>query len=85
MMRCQAASHLKAHGEPGVLNELQEFIVDLDETEALLRLKLHRLPPEDFPRLRTLAPVLTDYDGMAELDEDTILLTGLAARLTPVP
>ncbi len=67
-----------------ILNELQEYIVDPDENEALLRLGLHRLPPKDFPRLRALAPVLADYDGMAELDEGiTILLTGLAARLSP--
>ncbi|MEO5780195.1 TetR/AcrR family transcriptional regulator C-terminal domain-containing protein [Arthrobacter oryzae] len=67
-----------------ILNELQEFIVDPDENEALLRLGLHRLPAKEFPRLRSLAPVLVDYDGMAELDEGiTILLTGLAARLSP--
>ena len=66
-----------------ILNELQEFIVDPEENEALLRLGLHRLPPKDFPRLRALAPVLADYDGSAELDEGiTILLTGLAARLS---
>jgi AcrR family transcriptional regulator len=66
-----------------ILNELQEFIVDPDENEALLRLGLHRLPPKDFPRLRALAPVLANYDGAAELDEGiTILLTGLAARLS---
>lgn len=34
--------------------------------------------------MRAVAPVLADYDGMAELDEGiTILLTGLAARLYP--
>ncbi len=67
-----------------ILNELQEFVVDPDENEALLRLGLHRLPAKDFPRLRALAPVLADYDGMAELDEGlTILLNGLATRLTP--
>jgi AcrR family transcriptional regulator len=66
-----------------ILNELQEFIVDPDENEALLRLGLHRLPPKDFPHLRALAPVLSDYDGMAELDEGiSILLSGLAARLS---
>lgn len=65
-----------------ILNELQEFVVDPDENEALLRLGLHRLPAKEFPRLRALAPVLVDYDGMAELDEGiTILLSGLAARL----
>lgn len=67
-----------------ILNELQEFVVDPDENEALLRLGLHRLPPKEFPRLRALGPVLVDYDGMAELDEGiTILLSGLAARLAP--
>jgi len=67
-----------------ILNELQEFVVDPEENEALLRLGLHRLPPKEFPRLRALAPVLADYDGMAELDEGiTILLSGLAALLPP--
>ena len=66
-----------------ILNELQEFIVDPDENEALLRLGLHRLPVKDFPRLRALAPVLADYDGAAELDQGIdILLSGLAARLS---
>jgi hypothetical protein len=67
-----------------ILNELQELIVDPDENEALLRLGLHRLPPKEFPRLRALAPVLADYDGEAELDQGiSILLSGLAARLSP--
>lgn len=66
-----------------ILNELQEFVVDPDENEALLRLGLHRLPVKDFPRLRALAPVLADYDGAAELDQGIdILLSGLAARLS---
>jgi AcrR family transcriptional regulator len=65
-----------------ILNELQEFIVDPDENEALLRLGLHRLPPKEFPHLRALGPVLADYDGDAELDQGlTILLTGLTAQL----
>lgn len=65
-----------------ILNELQEFVVDPEENEALLRLGLHRLPPKEFPRLRTLAPVLADYDGAAELDQGiNILLAGLAAHL----
>lgn len=66
-----------------ILNELQEFIVDPEENEALLRLGLHRLPAKDFPRLRALAPVLADYDGEAELDQGiTILLSGLEAHLS---
>lgn len=67
-----------------ILNELQEYVVDPDEHEAVLRLGLHRLPPKDFPRLRALAPVLAEYDGAAELDEGlSILLSGLATRLSP--
>ncbi|HEY3572798.1 MAG TPA: TetR/AcrR family transcriptional regulator C-terminal domain-containing protein [Arthrobacter sp.] len=67
-----------------ILNELQEFIVDPEENEALLRLGLHRLPAREFPRLRALAPVLADYDGAAELDQGlNILLSGLAASLAP--
>lgn len=69
-----------------ILNELQEFVIDPEENEALLRLGLHRLPPKTFPHLRALAPVLTNYDGKAELDEGvTILLTGLAERLSRAP
>ena len=67
-----------------ILNELQEFIVDPEENEALLRLGLHRLPAREFPRLRALAPVLAEYDGAAELDQGLdILLSGLAASLAP--
>ncbi|WP_461173277.1 TetR/AcrR family transcriptional regulator C-terminal domain-containing protein [Arthrobacter sp. Z1-9] len=67
-----------------ILNELQEYIVDPEENEAILRLGLHRLPAKDFPHLRTLGPVLAEYDGAAELDQGlSILLTGLAAQLSP--
>jgi AcrR family transcriptional regulator len=66
-----------------ILNEMQEFIVDPDESEALLRLGLHRLPVKEFPRLRALAPELVDYDGSEELDQGLdILLTGLEAQLS---
>lgn len=65
-----------------ILNELQEYIVDPDENEAILRLGLHRLPAKDFPHLRALGPVLADYDGDAELDQGlSILLAGLATQL----
>lgn len=65
-----------------ILNELQEFVVDPEENEALLRLGLHRLPAKEFPHLRALGPVLADYDGDAELDQGlTVLLTGLTAQL----
>ncbi len=69
-----------------ILNEVQEFIVDPDENEALLRLGLYRLPAKEFPQLRSLAPVLADYDGLEELDQGiTILLTGLEAQLSRRP
>ena len=65
-----------------LLNELQEFIVDPEENEAILRLGLHRLPVKEFPHLRALGPVLADYDGAAELDQGlSILLTGLTEQL----
>ena len=65
-----------------ILNELQEFVVDPEENEVLLRLGLHRLPVKEFPRLRALAPALAEYDGEAELDQGlTILLSGLEAQL----
>jgi AcrR family transcriptional regulator len=67
-----------------ILNELQEYIVDPEENEAILRLGLHRLPAKDFPHLRTLGPVLAEYDGAAELDQGlSILLTGLASQISP--
>ena len=70
-----------------ILNELQEFVVDPEESEAVLRLGLHRLPAKDFPQLRALGPVLADYDGAAELDQGlSILLDGLSAQLqSPSP
>ena len=72
------------HGH--VLNELQELVDNPDETDDLLRLGLHRLPLAEFPLLRSLAPVLAVYDGAAELERGLdILLTGLAAELTPGP
>jgi AcrR family transcriptional regulator len=70
------------HGH--VLNELQELVENPDETDDLLRLGLHRLSITEFPLLRGLAPALATYDGAAELERGLdILLTGLAATLTP--
>jgi AcrR family transcriptional regulator len=68
------------HGH--VLNELQEVVENPDETDDLLRLGLHRLPIGEFPLLRSLAPVLASYDGVAELERGLdILLAGLATTL----
>jgi AcrR family transcriptional regulator len=70
------------HGH--ILNELQEIVERHEETDDLLRLGLHRLPIAEFPILRRLAPILASYDGAAELERGLdILLTGLAATLTP--
>ncbi|WP_282203097.1 WHG domain-containing protein [Kitasatospora fiedleri] len=67
------------HGH--VLNELQELVDNPDETDALLRLGLYRLPIREFPVLRGLAPELARYDGAAELERGLdLLLPGLAAE-----
>ena len=69
-----------------ILNELQETVVDPEENESLLRLGLYRLPARSFPRLRSLGPILADYDGAKELDWGmTILLTGLSVQLHADP
>jgi len=65
-----------------VLGELQELVVDPQESDDLLRLGLHRLPRQEFPHLRGLASALAGYDGAAELDQGLdILLSGLRAQL----
>jgi AcrR family transcriptional regulator len=70
------------HGH--VLDELQELIDNPAETDDLLRLGLHRLPIDQFPLLRSLAPVLATYDGATELERGLdILLTGLTTTLNP--
>ena len=65
-----------------VLHELQERVDNPDETDDLLRLGLHRLPITQFPRIRSLAGELADYDGATELDEGlTIVVAGLRSQL----
>jgi hypothetical protein len=58
-----------------ILTELQEVVADPEETDDLLRLGLHRLPPREFPHIRAMASELAQYDGAAELDHglDTLL------------
>jgi AcrR family transcriptional regulator len=66
-----------------VLNELQELVVDAEESDDLLRLGLHRLPAREFPYLRSLASELGRYDGAAELQLGLdYLLAGLAGQLS---
>ncbi len=65
-----------------ILIELQEVVVNPDESDDLLRLGLHRLPPREFPLLRSLATELANYDGAAELDHGLdIMFAGLDRRL----
>ena len=64
-----------------VINELHEVLVDAQATDALLRLGLDRLPPDEFPHIRSVADaLLAGYDGEAELNRSLdILLDGLRA------
>ncbi len=74
------------HGH--ILDELQEIVDNPEETDDLLRLRLHRLPRTQFPHLRALAPELASYDGAAYLDQGVeMMLTGLQTHfpLTPTP
>lgn len=65
-----------------VLDELQEVVDNPEETDAVLRLGLHRLPLKEFPVLRSLAPALAAYDGATQLERGLdILLTGLSSIL----
>ena len=67
-----------------ILTELQEVVADPEETDDLLRLGLHRLPPREFPRVRALAGDLAHYDGRAELDHGLeVLLAGLGGDASP--
>ena len=69
-----------------VLNEVQELVSDPEESDATLRLGLHVLPRKDFPRTRSLASVLGNYDGALELEEGLdIILTGLRTELGAQP
>lgn len=72
-----------------LLAELQDTVVNPDETDDLLRLGLHQLPPRQFPILRSLATDLANYDGARELDHGLDLLlagiTGTHAGHTPRP
>ena len=62
--------------------ERLEMVDDPQEAEHLLRLTLHRLPPHEFPNLRSLEVDLSRYDGAAELDHGLdIMMTGLHDRL----
>ncbi|MBC2592061.1 TetR family transcriptional regulator [Rhodococcus sp. ENV425] len=68
------------HGH--VLDELQELVEQPEESDDLLRLGLHRLPIDEFPLLRSLAPILASYDGAAEFERGLdLFFSGLRATL----
>ncbi|NGP06479.1 TetR family transcriptional regulator [Rhodococcus sp. 14C212] len=68
------------HGH--VLDELQELVERPEESDDLLRLGLHRLPVDEFPLLRRLAPILASYDGAAEFERGLdLFFSGLRATL----
>lgn len=68
------------HGH--VLDELQELVERPEESDDLLRLGLHRLPIDEFPLLRSLAPILASYDGAAEFERGLdLFFSGLRATL----
>jgi AcrR family transcriptional regulator len=69
------------HGH--VLTELQELVENPEETDDLLRLGLHRLPIQEFPLLRSLAPALASYDGAAELERGLDILLGALETQLP--
>ena len=63
-------------------NEIHESTADQGETELLLRLQLHRLPQNTYPRIRELSNPVSTYDGEQELRYGlTVLLAGLEALL----
>ena len=65
-----------------VLDELQEVVADPEEHDDVLRLGLHRLPLQEFPRVRSLAAAFGAYDGAAQLDRSLDMLLGsLAAEV----
>ena len=67
-----------------ILTELREITIDPEENVHLLRVGLHRLPAADFPHLRALHTILSDYDGVVELDKGLdILFAGLTTQLHP--
>ncbi|QNP62934.1 TetR/AcrR family transcriptional regulator [Streptomyces genisteinicus] len=60
--------------------DLQAMVDNPDEADPGFRLGLHRIPVQDFPRLRDLAPALAEPGGEAEL---TAGLDALLDRLLP--
>ena len=69
-----------------VLNELQETVIDPEESRDLLRIGLRRLPPTDFVHIRSLENELGNYDGLAELELGLeLLFTGIHHTLNTPP
>lgn len=71
-------SFLQGHA----LSVVQQRVDNPDETEAVLRYGLHRLPLRRFPHLRSLGPFLASYDDVRSLDESLeVLFGGFRAQL----
>jgi AcrR family transcriptional regulator len=69
-----------------ILSEIREKTLDPEESLALLRIGLRRLPPTDFVHIRGLETELGDHDGAAELELGLdILLTGIEHTLDTPP
>ncbi|MFB7462817.1 TetR/AcrR family transcriptional regulator [Streptomyces sp. NPDC056224] len=62
-----------------LLVDKRQVIDDPEEPDAMLRLGLHRMPAAEYPRLRALAPRLTEFDDEQEL------IAGLDCLLSRMP
>ncbi|MGK4579708.1 TetR/AcrR family transcriptional regulator [Kitasatospora sp. HPMI-4] len=62
-----------------LLVDKRQVIDNPDEPDPVLRLGLHRLPADQYPRLRAMVPLLAEYDDQEEL------LTGLDSLLSRMP
>ncbi|MFB7667222.1 TetR/AcrR family transcriptional regulator [Kitasatospora sp. NPDC056138] len=62
-----------------LLVDKRQVIDNPDEPDPMLRLGLHRLAADQYPRLRALVPLLADYDDQQEL------LDGLDSLLSRMP
>lgn len=56
-----------------LLVELREVVADPDEPETALRLGLHRLPAQEFPELRAVAPELMTLNRDREFERQLAL------------
>ncbi|MEU5432167.1 TetR family transcriptional regulator [Streptomyces sp. NPDC020719] len=65
-----------------LLVDKRQVVDDPDEPDPMLRLGLHRLPAAEYPRLRVLVPLFTEYDDEQEMIAG---LDGLLNRMPEAP